>query len=154
MKSLIISLIIISMGVQIGYAQRYGPEQRAKMQERIEAQRVAYITQKLDLTPDESAKFWPLFNEFKKLKKFKRDEFMPGKPLKELNNAEAEEVIEKRLAAEEEMIGVKRDYFHKLKEVIPATKIVLLVQIEVEFNREVLERIRQRQEHGPRKSRN
>lgn len=148
MKNFILCLAIVGIGFQIGAAQRYGPEQRAKMQERIESQRIAYITLKLDLTPDESAKFWPVFNEFKKVQKAKRDEAMPGKPLKELNEAEAEEMIEKRLAMEEEMVEIKRDYFKKLKEAIPATKIVLLVQIESEFNREVLEKLRQRQGQG------
>ncbi|RLD22188.1 MAG: hypothetical protein DRI69_02010 [Bacteroidetes bacterium] len=148
MKSFILCLAIVGIGFQIGSAQRYGPEQRAKMQERIESQRIAYITQKLDLTPDESAKFWPVYNEFKKLQKGKRAEVMPDKPLKELNEAEAEEMIEKRLAMEEEMIELKRDYFKNLKEVIPSTKIVLLVQIESAFNREVLEKLRQRQGQG------
>jgi len=154
MKSFILCLVLVGIGIQIGSAQRYGPEQRAKMQERIEAQRVAFITQKLDLTPDESAKFWPLYNEFKKLQKTKRAEIMPGKPLKELNDAEAEEIIEKRLTMEEEMVDIKRDYFEKLKEVIPSTKIVLLVQVELQFNREVLEKLRQRQGQGSGKSRN
>jgi len=148
MKSFILCLALLGIGIQIGSAQRNGPEQKAKMQERIEAQRVAFITQKLDLTPDESAQFWPVYNEFKKVQKSKREDIMPGKPLKELNDQEAEEVIEKRLAMEAEMIEVKRDYFNKLKKVIPPTKIVLLMQVEMEFNREVLERLRQRQGQG------
>ena len=149
MKSIILCLTFVGIGFQIGTAQQYGPEQRAKMQERIESQRIAYITQKLDLSPDESAKFWPVYNEFKKTQKAMRDEAKPGKPLKNLNEEEAEEMIEKRLATEEEMIHLKRDYFKKLKEVIPSTKIVLLVQIETAFNREVLEKLRQRQGRGP-----
>ena len=154
MKSFILCLILVGLGIQIGSAQRNGPEQRAKMQERIEAQRVAFITQKLDLTPDEAAKFWPLYNEFKKLQKTKRAEIMPGKPLKELNDSEAEKLIEKRLTMEEKMIEIKRDYFKKLKEVIPTTKIALLFQIEMEFNREILEKLRQRQGQGQGNPRN
>ena len=65
-----------------------------------------------------------------------------------MSEAEADEMIEKRLAMEEEIVEIKREYFKKLKEIIPATKIVLLVQIESEFNRHVLERLRQRQGQG------
>jgi hypothetical protein len=147
MKSFIIILAITGIGFQIGSAQ-YGSEQRAKMQERIESQRVAFITQKLDLSPDESAKFWPILNEYKKVQKEKREEILPGKPLKQLSEAEAEELIEKNLALELEMVEIKRDYFNKLKEVIPPSKIILLVQMEKEFNRQVLEKIRQRQGQG------
>ena len=151
-------MTLFGLAVQIGSAQRYGSQQRAKMQERIEAQRIAFITQKLDLTPDESAKFWPVYNEFKKVQKSKRDEIIPDKPMSELNETEAEEIIGKRLAMEEEMIETKRDYFKQLKEIIPSTKIVILIQVEAEFNREVLQRIRERQGQGdgqgPGKQRN
>jgi len=36
----------------------------APNQEKIEAQRVAFITQELDLTPDEAKVFWPVYNEY------------------------------------------------------------------------------------------
>ena len=35
----------------------------AQNEEKLKAQKIAFITQKLDLTPDESAKFWPLYNQ-------------------------------------------------------------------------------------------
>ena len=35
-----------------------------KIRERIKAQRVAFITDRLSLTPDEAQKFWPIYNQF------------------------------------------------------------------------------------------
>jgi hypothetical protein len=32
--------------------------------EDIESMKIAYLTKKLDLTPDEAKKFWPVFNQF------------------------------------------------------------------------------------------
>ncbi len=153
MKTYIICLVISVLGIQTGWAQQ-GPEQRAKMQQRIESQRIAFITQKLDLTPDESAKFWPVFNEYKKIQKAKKKEIVPDKPLEKLTNEEAEEVIEDYLGLDEEMLSLKRDYIDKLKDIIPPTKIVLLVKVEMEFNRVVLEKLRQRQGQGSGRSRN
>jgi hypothetical protein len=152
MKSYIICLVILGIGIQTAFAQQ-GPEQRAKLQQRIESQRIAFITQKLDLSPDESAKFWPVYNEYKKVQKAKKKEIVPDKPLNKLTNDEAENVIEDYLALDEEMIELKRDYIKKLKEIIPPTKIVLLVQVEMEFNRVVLEKLRQRQGQGQGRSR-
>ena len=34
--------------------------------ERIKAQKVAYITDELDLTPQEAEKFWPIYNSYDK----------------------------------------------------------------------------------------
>ena len=146
MKNFIICLALVGIGIQNGSAQMPGPEQKAKMQERIESQRVAFITQKLDLTPDESAKFWPVYNEFKKVEKDKRKELMPGKRLNQLTDDEAEELIEKRLTMEEEMIEVKRNYYNDMKKIISPTKIVRLAQAEMEFNREVLAKLRERRD--------
>ena len=52
-------------------------QNRERMREKIEAQRIAYITSKLDLNADESVKFWPVYNEYTKkrmeLRKSRRD---------------------------------------------------------------------------------
>jgi hypothetical protein len=32
--------------------------------ENIESMKIAYLTKKLNLTPDEAQKFWPVFNQF------------------------------------------------------------------------------------------
>src|SRR3954462_11911674 len=46
-----------------GYAQQ-GSD--AELRDRIRAAHVAYLSQKLDLTPDEAQKFWPLYNQYTK----------------------------------------------------------------------------------------
>ena len=151
MKSLIISLAMVCIGASSLMAQGPGTKQRQMLQERIEAQRVAFITQKLDLTADESAKFWPLYNEMKKAQAEKRSSLRPTKSFDEMSEEEAEQFIERQFTAESEIIALKRDYFTKLRDVIPAKKLAQLNRIEMEFNRGVLEKIRARQGSGPRK---
>lgn len=153
MKSFIICLVIVGIGFQLGSAQRNGPEQRAKMQERIEAQRVAFITQKLALTPDESAKFWPLYNEFRNAQKSKREALRPNVPINQLSDSEADKLIDKQLTTEIELVELKRTYFGQLKDVISSQQIVQLGQIEMEFNRGILEKLKQRQGQGPNRNR-
>jgi hypothetical protein len=38
--------------------------QRGKMRDRIEPMKIAFITQKLNLTAEEAQKFWPVYNKF------------------------------------------------------------------------------------------
>lgn len=39
---------------------------KRKDERKLEAQRIAYITNKLDLSSEESIKFWPVYNEYSK----------------------------------------------------------------------------------------
>jgi hypothetical protein len=60
-------LLFISLS---GFAQK--GMLREKMQEKkeqVKSMKIAFITNELKLTPDEAAKFWPLFNEFEEKQK-------------------------------------------------------------------------------------
>ena len=58
MKRLIIPILTLFICFN-AYSQRDG-----KMQERIKAQKVAFITERLDLSSKEAQKFWPIYNAF------------------------------------------------------------------------------------------
>ena len=54
----LIPILVLLIGLS-GYAQRDG-----RMNERIKAQKVAFITEKLSLTAEEAQQFWPIYNAF------------------------------------------------------------------------------------------
>ena len=143
MKQMIICFTLVVMGANVAMTQT--GERRGQVQDRVEAQRVAFITQQLNLTPDESAAFWPLYNEFKARQKTMRQEIRPGKSIDQLNDAEASALINAQLDLEIALAGVKRDYFGRLGKVVPASKLVKLGHAEQAFNRRVLNTIRNRQ---------
>ena len=45
------------------------PREKRDRDERIESMRIAYITDRLDLSPTESQQFWPLYNELQDKKR-------------------------------------------------------------------------------------
>jgi hypothetical protein len=100
----------------------------------------------LQLTPDESAKFWPLYNEYRDRQQQLRRDARPDRNQGGLTEAEAEKLISEQFAAEETMLKLKREYYTKFKSAIPASKIAKLAPVEMEFNRTVLEKIRERME--------
>ncbi len=61
MKRFVTALLALAVSFSV-FAQK-GPE---KDRERIQAEKIAYITQELDLSPSEAEKFWPLYNEVQK----------------------------------------------------------------------------------------
>jgi hypothetical protein len=140
--SICLTPIFFFMATLITWAQPGGYLSK-ETRERIEAQRVAYITQQLDLTPDEAAKFWPIYNEYKDALKDMRDDF-ERPDFESMTDDEANALIEKHLKQEEHKLALKRTLLTKLSKVVSPTKVVMLQKVEMEFNRELL---RKAQEH-------
>ena len=105
--------------------------------DRIEAQRIGFITQKLQLSPDEAAKFWPIYNEHKDQLKEMRDDF-ERPDLMNVTDDEARAIIERHFQQEEKRLEMKRTLFNRLRSVIGARKVLMLQAAEKEFNRELL----------------
>ncbi|MBL7702541.1 MAG: hypothetical protein JNM14_09835 [Ferruginibacter sp.] len=64
MKKYLLILTLMLGSFSMAFAQENpGGDDQAK-QERIKALYVAYVTQQLQLTPDEAQKFWPLHTQF------------------------------------------------------------------------------------------
>lgn len=116
------------------------------MEERIEALRIAFFTEKLQLTPEESQNFWPLFNEFNKKERALRKTYKMDKSPELLSDAEAESLIDNMFVMEEEMLQLKKEYFGKMREVLPVRKLALLPHIDRQFKERLLREMRNRQE--------
>ncbi len=122
-----------------------------EMGEKYMAQKVAYITTALDLTPEESAAFWPLYNEHEKkhnelmksIKNHRKDFASSQDELTETEAKEAIVFIQKHMA---DMQAMEAEYQNKYLEVIPATKVLLLMKAEKDFRRELLKKLGERRE--------
>lgn len=144
MNRILSSLIVLMITTGL-YAQ---PGARREMiQDRVEAQRIAFITQKLELTPDEATKFWPLYNEYKQKQKELRRSEIPEGGVMDMSDADAEKLIAKHFTVEENLLKLKREYYEKMKSAIPLRKIARLAAAEMEFNRTVLEHIREKMQN-------
>ena len=105
--------------------------------ERIESQRIAFITQRLSLTPDEATRFWPLYNEYRDGLKDLRDD-IERPDLHSISDEEANKIIDQHLQMEVKRTELKRNLLTRLRTAIPPRKILLLHAAERDFNRELL----------------
>lgn len=117
--------------------------QLSQAQDRIRALKVAFITDKLKLTPEESEKFWPVYNQYEAEQKRIRQKYRPDEDLSTMNDQEVERAVLDRFEMEEELIKLKRDYFQRMKAFMAVRKIALLQRSEQEFNKELLKRIQE-----------
>ncbi len=126
--------------------------QTGKVQDRIEAYKIAFFTDRLQLTPEESKRFWPLFNQFENEREALRNRFDPeGKRIELMSDSEVEDFLSKHLEMEEQMVKLRREYVQRFKEVLPVRKVALLQRIDTEFKRALLEELKIRREEriGP-----
>jgi len=124
---------------------------RQEMRKRFEAQKVAYITQELDLSPEESQKFWPLYNEMnKKIYEAKRERMLKKK-LFDVESKSDKEILakcDKMLQAEITMGLIKKEYYDKFKKILPAKKVFRLLSVERDFQRKLLNKLGCRHRQG------
>ncbi|MGB0368726.1 MAG: hypothetical protein ACPGD8_04935, partial [Flavobacteriales bacterium] len=129
MKQLI-TVLAFSIGfAQIGYTQ--SAELSVSKREQLESLKIAHITEKLDLTPDEAQAFWPLFNEMEAKMKAIRKARRKGRKETKANH---DTMSDKQLMAavnaefdlEQQELDLKREYNQKFSKILPIKKVVLL----------------------------
>lgn len=145
MKNLIMLLLLgLSPGLLAAQDDQAVPDN-----DQIRAQRGAYITQRLQLSSQEAAHFWTVFNEYEERKATINEEFRQS-VVRPRTEAEAEQRIQRRFQQEADLLNLKREFFARLKEKVPATKLVMIPQAEREFRRNLLRQLRQRRQSGNR----
>ena len=70
MKKTII-LIVVMLMTTIGFSQG----QKTNAQEKLQAARIALITERLGLTPEQAQQFWPIYNEYAEQRRSLHREF-------------------------------------------------------------------------------
>ena len=144
----ILSLILILTSI-VSFAQN-GKMMKQK-KEQVKSLKVAFITSELDLTPDESAKFWPLYNAFdEKQSEIRRTKMksyldrMDSENFENVSEKEAATLLSQMESSEEELHQLRKKFISNLKSVIPAVKILKLKKAEEDFNRELLKQMREK----------
>jgi hypothetical protein len=113
--------------------------------DKFKAEKIAFITARLDLTVEEAQTFWPIYNEFdKKNNELMREEHELHREIKhnetELNDKEIEQKIDRSIAISIEQANLRLEYHNKYKQVLSIQKIGKLYEAENEFRRDLLHR--------------
>jgi len=142
----ILSLILILTSM-ISFAQNGRLMKQKK--EQVKSLKVAFITSELDLTADESAKFWPLYNAFdEKQSEIRRTKMksyldrMDSENFDNVSEKEAATLLSQMESSEEELHQLRKKFIGSLKSVLPAVKILKLKKAEEDFNRKLLQQYR------------
>ncbi|WP_147676056.1 Spy/CpxP family protein refolding chaperone [Algibacter pacificus] len=144
MKTHIISLLIFLFSITL-FAQRHNHDR-----ERIQALKVSFITEKLDLTTKEAQAFWPIYNAYdENSRKYKYEDMRNiRKEIKDniatLSDTKAEELLNKFVTAENNLHKERVNLITNLKKIMSPKKIILLKATEDDFNRKLFDQYKKR----------
>lgn len=113
-----------------------------KRKEKMEALKIAYITEELDLSQEEWQIFWPIYNEYNKEKSHEKMEALKLKY--ENNTNSADEILEELMKIETEEFERKHSYMHKLKDQLGAEVVLKMNHLEQQFKHRLLRKFKDR----------
>jgi hypothetical protein len=143
MKPLILFFLLISLGT---YASAQNPSQRRN---EIESYKIAYLTEKMDLSPEEAKVFWPIYknwqNEQMALRKERSQKLISYRKIEEIENlsdAEVQTLLTNELNLKQRSLNIEKKYFNLLKARLPIKTVGKYYRAQETFKKELLTRFK------------
>lgn len=132
---LITPLLLVCM---LSMAQR--TQEQTYDKEKLEAARIAFITNRIDLNPEQAEKFWPVYNKFQEERTQILEQISSinrSSRNQEMTDAKAKELIEKKLKLQQQALEVERLFYEDITKVIQPAQALRLGNVNRDFTRQV-----------------
>jgi hypothetical protein len=142
-KFILLIMIVIGFG---SYAQT--PAQK-EAKAKLEAARIAMITERLGLTPEQAQEFWPLYNEYAEQRRQIQNQFREQRQnmnVNEMSEEQRQEMIRGRMEMKQKQLNLESQYSEQLMQVISSRQLMALKKAEDDFKAMILRRIEQRRQ--------
>ena len=133
MKKLLLVLLafIFCLSAETTFAQN-------TKKEKIESLKIAFVTKKLDLSPEESQIFWPVYNQYQKEI---GDLILQRRAAQKDSDTDA---VDEDLDIEGKIVDVRKKYRKEFSRVLSPEKINQFYQAEREFREELIKQLKSR----------
>lgn len=98
--------------------------------EKLEAVKIGYITQKLNLTPEEAQRFFPIYNQY-------------VAEIKEVNQDQRQNNLSE-LEREDRILSIRKKYNTEFRKVISAEKVNTFFSLEKDFRQMLQKELQER----------
>jgi hypothetical protein len=141
MKTYILTFAILLFVTGISLAQR--PSQRYDS-EKLQAARIAFITSRLDLKPEQAEKFWPVYNQFNDNRETYLKEIRKLSDLRsgDISESDAKKRIEQRFELQRKILSEEENYTSNLSKIISYNQLLKLNGLARDFSRTVYQKQR------------
>lgn len=144
MKKLIAATLFLLLPFLVS-AQR-----NASRRTEIDAYKVSYLKEKLELSPEEAKIFWPIYNawtsEQSALRQERREKmisFRKSTEIEDLSDAQVQTLITNELNFKQRDLNIERKYYNKLKTSLPIKTVGKYYRAQETFKKELLSRYRE-----------
>ena len=117
--------------------------------EKIEAAKVVFFTQKLGLSVDEAKLFWPIYNDYqreqdalRKAHRLKMISFRKVKEIDEMTDSDVQDLIYNDFNFKQRDLNIEKKYYNKLKASLPIKIVGKFYRAQEAFKRELLNQFR------------
>ena len=138
-KLLIIGLLTVSLSMMA---------QSPETMKKIEAAKIALITERLNLTPEQAEKFWPVYREYSTKNREVRKDFDQARRSFDPNSASEEEnkkMLEMANRVKQRQLDLEQEYSQRILKVISSRQLNNLRKAESDFKEMLLRRIKAQQ---------
>lgn len=139
MKPIFIAILLFTMPSAI-WAQRPQPGE-------IESLKIAFFTQKLDLSPEEAKIFWPIYTDMQReesaLRKERMQKMISFRKVEEIDNlsdAQVQSLIVSELDFKQRDLNLEKKYYNKLRAELPIKVVGKYYRAQQAFKKELLNR--------------
>jgi len=145
-KMAVLAAIVLLWAPALISQEEHGGRPTPEQKEKLKAHKIAFITDRLQLTPEEAEKFWPVYNENEatleaRHKEFRKKHNIEPEDFEKMSDADAIALIDDHLKNEQAELDQQKQFIVKLKSVIPPKKILMLMDAERDFRVEVVRKV-------------
>lgn len=146
MKKIILKITLLLFtiaGSLPALAQQEQHHQSKERWQKIQNAKIAFITEKINLTPEQSQKFWPLYNQLEKERDLIREKSraLRSENLEGMSDSELRTALNSRLNWRQSELDLDKQYMDKFLRVISVRQLASLYRSEREFTKVLLKKM-------------
>jgi hypothetical protein len=140
-------MLILCTTTSSAFAQQYRHRNGQANRDKMEAERAAFISKSLELTPAEAKAFWPVYDEYdlkrhELRKAFQNSEDLHKPEIDKLTEKEANLILDTQLIEAQKLLDLRKEYHAKFRAILPAIKVLRLYDAEREFQKMLIDKLR------------
>jgi hypothetical protein len=121
--------------------------------EKFSTYKIGFFTKKMNLSPEEAEKFWPVYNEYQRQKnQIQRDRMMMVRDFNQnesiLTDSQLTEMGDKLIKCVSDESALAVSFHKKIKDILPPSKVIRYYQAENQYKIQLLRELQDnRQQH-------
>jgi hypothetical protein len=135
-KGILLTLFAVASLAAFAQDEPQPRELDPKVRDRVNAQRIAFITERLGLTPEQAERFWPVYNEFTQKRVAIRQQFRDAQRTVDPNKPDPqkqEDLVKLGLKLRQDEVDLEKDYSGRIMRTITAQQLLNLRKAEQDF---------------------